>query len=488
MTALLEVPTIQGHQRPRVCSLPPSTSTALGSDAVELAALAGLQLDPWEAFVLEQSLAEVRPNKWAAWEVGLLVPRQNGKGSILEARELAGLFLLGEQMIIHSAHQFDTSLEAFRRLVGLVMDTPDFRREVARIVRGHGEEGIELKSGQRIRFRTRTKGGGRGFTGDCVILDEAMDLPEATVAALMPTLAARSQQGNPQLWYTGSAVDQETQQNGHVLARVRRRGLTESDESLAFFEWSVDEDVYNADPEAVAKDINSHMQSNPGQGIRISSEHINRERLSMAPKTFAVERLGVGDWPDPDGINNVFDPALWPSLVDSGSGVASKVCFAVDVQMDRSSAAICMAGIRPDGLFHGELVYATKGTDWVVPRLVELAAKWRPIAVVVDSVGPASGFIADLQRESRFPLVIAKTGDVGRASGAFFDLVTERRIRHIDQPLLNRSIQAARKRPLADSFAWARKDTVSDISPLVALTLALWGLDNPAQRRSGVVW
>jgi hypothetical protein len=52
--------------------------------------------------------------KWAAFEVGLNVARQNGKGSILEARELAGLFLLGERLIIHSAHEFATSLEAFR--------------------------------------------------------------------------------------------------------------------------------------------------------------------------------------------------------------------------------------------------------------------------------------------------------------------------------------------------------------------------------------
>ncbi|MGY4986484.1 hypothetical protein [Streptomyces nigrescens] len=65
--------------------------------------------------------------RWAAFEVGLVVSRQNGKGSLLEARELAGLFLFGERLIIHSAHQFDTSKEAFERILMLVENTPSWK-------------------------------------------------------------------------------------------------------------------------------------------------------------------------------------------------------------------------------------------------------------------------------------------------------------------------------------------------------------------------
>ena len=116
----------------------------------------------------------------------------------IEARELAGLFLLGERLIIHSAHQFDTSLEAFRRLETLIEGSDELSRRVKKATHSHGEEGIELLNGQRIRFRTRTKGGGRGFTGDCLILDEAMVLSEAFYGALLPTLSARSMTANPQ--------------------------------------------------------------------------------------------------------------------------------------------------------------------------------------------------------------------------------------------------------------------------------------------------
>jgi hypothetical protein len=44
------------------------------------------------AAVLERALGVREDGKWAAFEVGLDVSRQNGKGGILEARELAGLF------------------------------------------------------------------------------------------------------------------------------------------------------------------------------------------------------------------------------------------------------------------------------------------------------------------------------------------------------------------------------------------------------------
>ena len=93
-TSLLDEPlALEGEQRPAHSSVPDSVSSA-GAEAVELAQMAGLDLDPWEAWVLEQSLGEREDGKWAAFEVGLICPRQNGKGTVLEARELAGLFLL----------------------------------------------------------------------------------------------------------------------------------------------------------------------------------------------------------------------------------------------------------------------------------------------------------------------------------------------------------------------------------------------------------
>src|SRR3954465_421045 len=121
---------LSGAQRPRHLHVPDYVSSA-GEEAVELARMAGLHLDPWQELVLVHSLGERPDGRWRGFEGGLVVSRQNGKGAILEAMELAGLFLLGERLVIHSAHQFDTSLEAFRRLLFLIEDNPDLDRRGA---------------------------------------------------------------------------------------------------------------------------------------------------------------------------------------------------------------------------------------------------------------------------------------------------------------------------------------------------------------------
>ncbi len=106
---------------------------------MELAADAGLRLDASQQLVLQDALGERPDGKWAAFEVGVEMPPQNGKGGIIEARELAGLFLLGERLIVHTAHEFPTALEAFRRVLELIESTPDLDSRVWRVSRSHGE-------------------------------------------------------------------------------------------------------------------------------------------------------------------------------------------------------------------------------------------------------------------------------------------------------------------------------------------------------------
>jgi hypothetical protein len=472
---------VRGVQQPRVLSVPPAVSS-LGVEAVEFAAAAGLHLDPWQQFVLEHALGRTKLGAWAAFEVGLVVSRQNGKGALLEARELAGLFLLGERLIIHSAHQFDTSLEAFRRVLWLIEDTPELDKQVKRVSRSHGEEGIELMNGCRLRFRTRTKGGGRGFTGDCLILDEAMILPESSHGALLPTLSARP---NPQVWYTGSAVDQDVHEHGVVLARIRERGLRGDDPSLAYFEWSPDVELALVDD--IAGDEETWAQSNPGLGIRISSEHVALERRSMDPRTFAVERLGVGDWPDTDVSGQFIDYERFAGLFDADSKPEYPVCFAFDVKPDRSAAAIALAGWRADGLSHVQVVDHRAGTAWVPARLAELTQHHASLAVRCDLRGPAASLLGEVQNAG-VTVETMNANEFAQGCGLFFDAVDEETVRHTGNPGLLAAVRGAGCRPLGDAWAWSRKSSTVDISPLVACTLALWGTVQAGRPGGGFEW
>lgn len=296
-----------GDQEPRLCSLPAAGSAASGENAVTLAALAGLQLDPWQELVIRSGLRR-RGQRWAAFEVCLIVARQNGKGTILEALELAALFLFPDvRLILHSAHEFKTAAEAFLRIRALIEDRPQFGRLVSRVRTAAGAEAIELKDGKRLRFVARSSGSGRGFTSDLVILDEAYKLGDQEMAALLPTLSARP---DPQVWYTSTAGGPESLQ----LGRVRARGISGADPSLAFMEWSVDEGrPYDpGDPACWAR-------ANPGLGIRIAPDYVGREMAALGAEAFARERLSIGNYPAGDGQWSVIPADSWDACADPGA-------------------------------------------------------------------------------------------------------------------------------------------------------------------------
>jgi hypothetical protein len=148
--AVLAAPRVPllGDQRPRLSSFPLADDWSQGEDAAELARQAGLVLDDWQRFVLRQALA-MRGKRWAAFEVGLILARQNGKGSCLEALSLAALFLFDDvDLILHSAHKFDTA-DAFQRVLGLIEKSG--LRVRSRRCAVHG--GVDrVRNGKRLRF------------------------------------------------------------------------------------------------------------------------------------------------------------------------------------------------------------------------------------------------------------------------------------------------------------------------------------------------
>lgn len=463
-----------GSRQPRVRSVPAYASSA-GSEAVELAASAGLVLDGWQQDVLTAALGERPDGRWSASQVGLIVPRQNGKGSILEARELFGLVVGKEELILHSAHLFPTSLEAYRRIRRLFEETPDLKRLVKKFNDGNDNRGIEMRNGCRLKFVARSKGGGRGMSGDVVILDEAFALTEDQLEALMPTMSARP---NPQIWYTSSPpLDAVT---GAPLFNLKARAEAGAP-GLAWFDWSTEPGA-DIDDEAV------WAAANPAYGIRISRDFVEKERQALTAEGFSRERLGM--WPETVGTA-VISSEMWAGLADRDAERPADVAFAVDVTPMRDHAAIAMAGIRPDGALQLSVVDHRPGTDWIPERLATLNERWDPVCIALDGKGPASSILLDLreagltvsddlQRPQRGDLVLLGASDASTAWGMFVDAAKQGRTRHSDEPALNLALAGAKTRPLGDGSAWARRGN-TDISPLVAATMAHWAYQTFAQ-------
>src|SRR5690606_10142587 len=158
-------------------------------------------LDEWQENVLQAALGERSDGRWAARQVGVSTPRQNGKSQLIVARALAGVLLFDEELILCSAHQQDTAREVFNRLVDILERNPKLDARVDSYGKALNREYIRFKGGQTIRFKARSTGGGRGFSADCLLLDEAQILSPAAWSAILPTLSARP---NPQVWLLGT--------------------------------------------------------------------------------------------------------------------------------------------------------------------------------------------------------------------------------------------------------------------------------------------
>lgn len=451
---------LRGSQTPRVLTRPEFSSEAAGVDAVELAASVGLVLDPWQQLCVLVTLAEFG-DRWAAREVGKLVARQNGKGASDEAVALHGLFVLDLPLQLWTAHQFKTTTEAFLRIRGWVDGSDDLRRQVKRITTANGDEGIELRSGARLRFIARSKSSGRGFSPQRIFFDEAQELSTAAVTAMMPSMSA---QPNPQALYSGTVPGPDN--NSEHWTRIRNRGRVGGSSRLAWLEWS----PTGSEDGVVDLDASGPVfEANPALGFRVTADTVASERESLDDESFGRERLSI--WPT-HTASTVISLVSWRECSDSGSVIVGPPVFAVETAQDRSMTAVSVAGRREDGFLHVEVVKYGKGTSWALDEALRLTAAWGG-SVVVDGISPAASLVPML-KDSGVDVTVTNASDMARACGAFYDSVVEKQLFHLDDPVVKSALISAGKRPLAGGWGWDRKS--GDISPLVAVTLAAYGV------------
>lgn len=450
--------------------------------------------------------------KWAAFEVGVLEPRQNGKGGLITARELGGLYLFGEALQTHTAHRFDTCLEGFRKIRQIIDGYPDLSKRVKRISDSHGQESIELYCDsptqrltgptQRLNFKARSKGSGRGFSGDVVYLDEAFWLME--MGSLLPTMSARP---NPQLWYLSSHPLPRVESD--VLRRLCARGRAGARKysrprRLAYFDWcaslpdKLDDPkawarahpggnyraAWNAAVAALLDDPKAWAEGNPGLGFRLTEEGMESERAGMTDDEFARERLGL--YPEEQEVADpVIPSADWAACRSDKSEIVKPVVYAFEVSMDRKWGVIAAAGRSSEHGTHVEIGDNRPGTGWLVKRLVELREKHDPVAIVCNPSGPAGGILPDCA-DAGLEIVRVTSQEFAQACQAAYDDVIEHRWRHAGQAELDKAVSGATKRTVGDAWVFDRRGDI-DISPLVAATLAAQRVDIPPEKKTPTV-
>lgn len=457
-------------QRPRILVAPEREST-YGDLAAAFAADYGLKPDPWQQLVLDDWLA-MSGGRWASLTCGLSVPRQNGKNGALEVRELFGMVGLGERFL-HTAHEVKTAQKHFRRLKHFFgrkandpgAKFPELNKLVAEVRNVNGQEAILLTNGGSVEIVARSTGSARGYTVDVIVCDEAQSMSDESQEALLSTSSA-APSGNPQWIYTGTPPGPRS--NGEVFARVRAAALQGAPGRLCWHEWSA-EDGADLDDRLLQAAVNPGLITG-----RLLREVIEGERASMSDEGFGRERMGI--W-ETSATKYVIDPESWESCADELSVAKSRLVLGVDVNPERTVASVGLAGERDDGRLHLELVETRRGTAWLAGYIADLCQRNRISTVVVDKVSPAASLIDDLARR-RVRVTATGATEMGVACAQLFDGVMDMRVVHINQPQLTAALAGARRRTIGQEglWGWNRRNASVDITPLVAVTLAAWGV------------
>ncbi len=469
-----------------------------GPEVADICARAGFAPDPEQELILDATFAILPNGKPAAFEVDMVGPRQNFKTGVLKMIEIGWLYVTKERLSIHSAHELSTTEETFRETAALIEDNPFLSRHLLPtrgdrpgITAANGRWAIELTGDRRLRYRARQATGGRGLSGDKVVLDEFFAVTPAVIGSLYPTLSARPR---PQVVSASSAGLLMSE----ALRDKRDRGRAGLTVNQFYIEYS---DAFGPthekpNPGCVSPTCN-HAKTAAGCALddeqrwgrimsaldsRVQRETIRSLRQAMPPAEFAREFLVWWEDPPIDTASQVFGPH-WGRQGIPDAKMPTPRCLAVAIEPDRSHSSLAAVGDYGDDVVqvvfpassNANLSGRRPGTTWVIDEVCDIADR-HEIPVAIAGAGPAADLVAPLRERLGDRLLVADMSQLKDACAAFYDGVTESHsIFHDDSPELNDAARDVVQRMSGDRFLWGRS-----ASMLEAATLALWGASRSA--------
>lgn len=482
-----------GSETPRIWTPPLrelTPATSAGFEVIDFAQdILGISLWPWQKWLLIHALELIpETGEFRFRTLILLVARQNGKSMILAILSLWWMYVFGRPLTIGTAQNLDVAEEQWGVAVQLANSVTELKDEIEHVDRTNGKKALRLVGGQRYKVAASSRRGGRGLSGDLVLLDELREHQSWDAwGAVTKTTMARA---HAQIWGASNAGDAASIVLRHLrkLAHIALgdpdglsiedepdpEGTDVDDDSLAIFEWS-------APPGSPINDRDGWAQANPSLGHGITERAILAAMRTDPEWVFRMEVLcqfldHTAEGPFPAGT--------WEACADTDSEIPpdANITASVDVSWDRSLAHVAIAGFRDDGLPHVEIVATGEGLEWVVPWFTDNQHPHRKqwSTAVQTKNAPASSLIKDLT-EAGIEVV---EWDGVEGTPEFYDLVRsadpetnekpQPGLAHRDQPALNAAAANAATRPRGDTWTWDRRRSSIDISPLVAATAAVW--------------
>lgn len=513
-----------GSEVPRIYTPPlrPLTpETSLGFSVITFASdVLGIDLRPWQRWFLIHALELVEGGRLRFRTVMLSVARQNGKSTLSQVLALWWMYVRGADLVIGTAQNLDISEEVWDGAVDLAEGVDELADLIADVRRSNGKKALVLEGGERYRVQPASRRGGRGLSGDLIMLDElrehstwdawsavtktTMARPDALILGMSNAgdassvvmrhlrMMAHRELGDP------DGIVRAAEGIADLLASSLEDSdapddeVTRGDAALGWFEWS-------APPNCDVDDVDGWLMANPSYGYVEMHRALTSAARTDPEWVFRTECLC--QWND-GAAESVFPGGSWLRGQDRASAIADDepVTFCVEVEPDRARAYIAAAGRREDGDVHVEVVAARAGTAWVVRWFRERADPERPLRVVARRRGASVVSVADdLEALDGVEVVDWGGAALGEACGRLFDAVVAHvwepsdgddeqpvRLWHRPSPVLDLVAGTVVTRPLAggDSWIWSATGSPYGCAPLMACSGAAWDVLRPQEDTS----
>lgn len=467
---------MSGSQEPTWRADEPFTQS-FGEWPIRFAAAAGKPFFPWQEGSCTAALACEVDGSFVHRSVVRIIPRQNGKNGEIEFIQIVKMLVLKRPLQVHSAHKMQTAREHFLRVKADIEELqkvdPSIRSLAIRFKDSDNDRAIICDDlGTRIQFLARATGGGRGFTGDDLYLDEALYLTPEMLGDILPASSAIP---NAQIYYLSS----HPKRHQEALLRMVRNGRAGTSRGTSYWEWGNEFHQTEKHPQGV--DLASKaalLRANPSFGATIGDAAVGDERDKMTDDEFARERYGCIDVREDSAGWSVFTKAAWDELADPASRPGETFGMGMDMPPDMSTAVVARVSPRPDGRIHVELVRQDRNPDdWLDDWLTMGVQEMRPLGVGYES-GSAISAPAKKMRRIRKRLVPLSNRDIGVATSLLQSKVRDKALVHLGDPVLDDALKAAQLGKLTERmFRLTKRNAVEDISPAIAVANALYVLE-----------
>ncbi|WP_157357049.1 hypothetical protein [Arthrobacter sp. U41] len=196
----------------------------------------------------------------------------------------------------------------------------------------------------------------------------------------------------------------------------------------------------------------------------MSLQSFMREYLCADPSASNLRAIDAEDW----SATQVAELLALP-----GSGFSA----AFDVAPDGSSAALAIAWYNEQGTPCVQLLAHKAGYSWLPVELAKLLKLHRGLPVIYDRIGNNLAVVQEMQKKRGISLTGMESIGAAQVSAGVTILMaalSDRNLIHAKDASLDNAVEGANFRYVNDARLFGRRSSTEDVSPLVAISNALY--------------